>query len=66
MEKERGETLFVLLVLSSVLVTFSNIASVRAADDSWETMAEMPTASYALGVGVVDGKLFAIGGSNGV
>jgi N-acetylneuraminic acid mutarotase len=55
-------TLIVFLVLCSLLVSLTNIEAVRAVEDSWETMAEMPTARSGLGVAVVDGKIYAIGG----
>lgn len=58
-------TLIVFLVLCSLLVSLTNIEAVRAVEDSWETMAEMPTARSGLGVAVVDGKIIAIGGQNG-
>ncbi len=35
-----------------------------ASEDEWITMAAMPTARRSLGVAVVDGKIYAIGGSN--
>jgi len=51
--------LVLLLFLSLVLPTFS-VPLVRAADDSWTTLAEMPTARSGLGVAVVDGKIYAM------
>jgi len=56
--------LVLLLFLSLVLPTFS-VPLVRAADDSWTTLTEMPTARSGLGVAVVDGKIYAIGGVGG-
>jgi len=50
--------LLVLAFLSSPLL----VSIVYAVEDSWETMAEMPTARSGLGVAVVDGKIYAIGG----
>ena len=38
---------------------------VSASEDSWTTLTPMPTARVDLGVAVVDGKIFAIGGTNG-
>jgi len=62
--KEVGAVLIVLLVLSFVLSTFS-LPLVSATEDSWTTMEPMPTARNGFGVAVVDGKIYAIGGSNG-
>ena len=44
--------------LSTVLVPYA-----MATEDSWATMAEIPTARAGLGVAVVNGKIYAIGGS---
>jgi len=41
------------------------VLSVDATEDSWKTMAEMPTARSDLGVVAVNGKIYAIGGRNG-
>ena len=35
------------------------------AEDSWVVLAPMPTARSMLGVAVVDGKIYAIGGTSG-
>jgi len=62
-------TLILFLIFCSVLVSLTNIAAVRAAEDSWAIMEPMPTARAWLGVAVADGKIYAIGGgyeSNGV
>jgi len=59
---DRRATLIVFLVLCSLVVAFPNIETVRAAEDSWTTLTEMPTARSGLGVAVVDGKIYAIGG----
>ncbi len=58
---KRGAVIILLLVLSFSLSTIV-VPSVLCAEDSWETMAEMPTARSGLGVAVVDGKIYAIGG----
>lgn len=42
-----------------------NIQPVRASEDSWATMAEVPTPREGLGVAVVNGKIYAIGGYDG-
>lgn len=47
-----------------VMPTFS-VPLVRAAEDSWTSLEPMPTARSGLGVAVVDGKIYAIGGQNG-
>jgi hypothetical protein len=61
---ERGAVIILLLVLSFSLSTIV-VPSVLCAEDSWETMADMPTAREGSGVAVVDGKIYAIGGWNG-
>jgi len=53
-----------LLLLSSILIASPGIETVRAAQDSWATMEPMPTERAWLGVAVVDGKIYAIGGAN--
>jgi N-acetylneuraminic acid mutarotase len=52
---------FVLVFLTaSCAVT---VLPVGASEDAWSTMAPMPTARMLLGVGVVNGKIYAIGGT---
>jgi hypothetical protein len=51
-----------LLFLSLGVFIFPNIAAVRAVEDSWATMEPMPTARSEVGVSVVNGKIYAIGG----
>jgi len=55
--------LLVILTLSSSYLVY--IQPVNATEDSWKTMAEMPTARNGLGVVAVNGKIYAIGGENG-
>ncbi len=62
---DRRATLLVFLVLCCILVSMPNIIVVKAAEDSWATMEPMPTARSSLGVAVVDGKIYGIGGFNG-
>ena len=59
---ERVATLILLLILCSLMVALPNIKTVYATEDSWVTLEPMPTARYALGVAVVYGKIYAIGG----
>lgn len=40
-----------------------NTRPIKAAEDSWTTKEPMPTARAVIGVAVVDGKIYAIGGS---
>lgn len=56
--------LVIFLVFSSVHLAFS-VPLVKAVEDSWETMASMPTARSGFGVAVIDGKIYAIGGYRG-
>ena len=55
--------LIVLLILCSSLVAFPIIETVNATEDTWITLEPMPTARS--GLGVADGKIYAIGGSDG-
>jgi len=61
-------TIFVCL-LTVLVVSFSLspflVPHGEATENFWTTMAEMPTARAGLGVAVVDGKMYAIGGSDG-
>jgi N-acetylneuraminic acid mutarotase len=61
---ERRATLVLLLILCSLLVALPNIETVSATEDSWTTMEPMPTARAGIGVAVVDGNIYAIGGHN--
>jgi len=56
--------LVVLLAVSLSLLAIL-VPVTRAAEDSWMTLEPMPTARSGLGVAVVDGKIYAIGGTNG-
>jgi N-acetylneuraminic acid mutarotase len=51
-----------LLFLSSIAFVFPNIYVVGAVEDSWTSKKVMPTARDALGVAVVNEKLYALGG----
>jgi N-acetylneuraminic acid mutarotase len=54
-----------LMILCSLLVSLPKIMLVKAAEDSWVTLEPMPTARAGIGVAVVGGKIYAIGGQNG-
>jgi len=61
---KKVQALVVLFAVSfSLSATFVSIAS--AVEDSWVTLEPMPTARSGLGVAVVDGKIYAIGGYDG-
>jgi len=53
-------TILLILLLALGLVSVS-----LAAEDTWTTKANMPTARYIPSVGVVDGKIYVIGGTGG-
>lgn len=52
------------LAASSMIAALSAFSSTSIAEDSWQTLAPMPTARRNFGVAVVDDKIFAIGGRN--
>lgn len=60
---ERKVVLILLLVLCSLLVAITNPEMVWAAEDSWVSKAPMQEARSGLGVAVVNGKIYTIGGS---
>jgi N-acetylneuraminic acid mutarotase len=59
--KKNKSAIALLLVLLFVLPTFS-LPLVNATEDYWTTLEPMPTARSGLGVAVVDGKIYAMGG----
>jgi N-acetylneuraminic acid mutarotase len=56
--------LALIMLASASSIIIRQAASDEATGDSWATMTPMPTARTRLGVAVVDGKIYAIGGSN--
>jgi hypothetical protein len=62
--KKKRATLCTLLIQCFVFSTIS-FPLVNATEDSWTTLEPMPTARSGFGVAVVEGKIYAIGGSNG-
>ncbi len=63
MIEDKRAKLTIFLVLCSLLVGLQNIATVRAAEDSWTTLAPLPESSHTIGATVVDGKIYVIGWS---
>jgi N-acetylneuraminic acid mutarotase len=59
---DQRATLIAFLVLFSLSINLLNIAVVRAVEDSWTTLEPLPTIRRDLGVAVVNGKIYAIGG----
>jgi N-acetylneuraminic acid mutarotase len=59
----KGVLPIMLLILCSLLLALPIIETVRAAEDQWITFESMPTARAGIGVAVVNGKIYAIGGS---
>jgi N-acetylneuraminic acid mutarotase len=48
-----------------LILVFSLVSVSLATEDTWTTKANMPTARYVLSSSVVDGKIYAIGGTPG-
>jgi N-acetylneuraminic acid mutarotase len=60
---KKTKTTFVLVVLVTAIV-LTNAAS--AGVDTWTQKADMPTARHGLSTSVVDGKIYAFGGTGGL
>ncbi|MBN1784464.1 MAG: hypothetical protein JW815_01850 [Candidatus Bathyarchaeota archaeon] len=54
----------VIIFIATFLLSPFLVVVVKAAENSWTTMEPMPTARSGLGVAVVDGKIYVMGGSN--
>jgi N-acetylneuraminic acid mutarotase len=65
MKKIYAGSLAVWLLLVSCVFAVLSVNAADAVEDSWETMASMPTARMGPGLAVVNGKIYAIGGYNG-
>jgi N-acetylneuraminic acid mutarotase len=59
--KKTASTIILMLFLSFSVPSFL-VFPANATEDSWTTLEPMPTARAGLGVAVVDGKIYAIGG----
>jgi N-acetylneuraminic acid mutarotase len=63
---KHSHALFLVTTSSTVLLclVFPIVGVVGASENSWETLKPMPTARSRLGVTTLNGKIYAIGGSN--
>jgi N-acetylneuraminic acid mutarotase len=60
------QVLTVMLIIAAMVFSAFNLPSTKADEQSsWNPETPMPTARGGLGVAVVDGKIYAIGGSSG-
>jgi N-acetylneuraminic acid mutarotase len=57
--------LYVIGGMSATGETAATVEVYNPATNSWRTVAEMPTARWLLGAGVIGGKLYAVGGNAG-
>jgi N-acetylneuraminic acid mutarotase len=60
--RETCVVLLALLTVSCIFILPYAAGQTSPAENTWQTMASMPTARQSLGVAVVDGKIYAIGG----
>jgi N-acetylneuraminic acid mutarotase len=60
-----GKTKIVLFPILFFVIMIFSIPFVSAVENSWKTLEQMPTARGRLGVAVVNGKIYAIGGDSG-
>lgn len=58
-------TALLLVFLTALSLCIFEVQPASAAEDSWVTKEAMPTARSGLGVAVVNGKIYAIGGDGG-
>jgi N-acetylneuraminic acid mutarotase len=54
----------IVLLLASLLLPIVQVPVANAGENEWTTMSPMPTTRGGLGVAVVNGKIYAIGGVN--
>lgn len=56
-----------MLIIATIVLSASNFPAIKAQNEqsSWTTLTPMPTARGGLGVAVVNGKIYVIGGLNG-
>jgi N-acetylneuraminic acid mutarotase len=63
MGKAASMLLLLVILAASSLIAFKPVSA--AAEDSWQQLASMPTARSMVGAAVVNGKIYAIGGTSG-
>jgi N-acetylneuraminic acid mutarotase len=61
---QRAQILIVLLIITAVLPALHILPATADSAGSWTTMTPMPTARGDFGLAVVNGKIYAIGGTN--